>query len=310
MPAVNKKYRKQLDEVRSLLRNLGFVTKHNTDLTAWAVLALQDDKKRATKAGFGSLSRGATIRDILDFCRESGTQYAENSRESLRKYSIKYLVHAGLAISNPDDPSRPTNSAKTNYILHPEFLAILKSERAQRRKLIEQWQKYAKKSGAHEWRRDKSLEVRFNGKKFSVHPSKHNLLEKCAIEVFLPAICGEFDVLYFSDTDNKSLHVTKDLEIFLESKFDVHKKMPDIVVYSKGTKTLFLIEAVASAGEIDLLRKDEIDKLFPLQKGIERRYVSMFLDRKDFRRFSDSITQGTEVWVVEETPHVIDISPL
>ena len=152
--------------------------------------------------------------------------------------------------------------------------------------------------------------VEFNTKKYKIHPSRHNLLEKFAIEIFLPSICDKFDVLYFSDTDNKSLHVEKELEKFLEGKFDVHKKIPDIVAYSKHMASLFFIEAVASSGEIDYLRKDEIDKIFPLQKGIQRRYVSMFLNRKDFRKFSDSIAQETEAWVVEEPPHVIGISSL
>ncbi|MFH0770084.1 MAG: BsuBI/PstI family type II restriction endonuclease [Candidatus Peregrinibacteria bacterium] len=310
MPSVSHKFRRQLDEIRALLSALGFTTKHNTDLTSWAILALQDEKKRDTKAGFGSLASGATIRDILDYCRKCGTGYAENTRESLRKHSVKYLVHAGMVISNPDDPSRPTNSAKTNYILHPEFQAILKSGGAQRKTLIEQWQKHAKQTKPTEWRRDKSLSVRLNGKRFKIHPSKHNLLEKFAIEVFLPALCGKFDVLYFSDTDDKSLHVDKRLESYLETKFDVHKKIPDIVVSSNDRRTLFFIEAVASSGEVDYLRKDEIDRVFPLQKGIRRRYVSMFMNRKDFRKFSDSIALGTEAWIVEESPHVIDLSPL
>ncbi|MBU0458916.1 hypothetical protein KJ652_02015 [Patescibacteria group bacterium] len=310
MPSVSKKYRKKLDKIHALLSALSFVEKHNTDLTAWAVLALQDDKKRETKARSGSLAKGATIRDILDYCRECGTGYAENTRESLRKHSVKYLVHAGMLISNPDDPSRPTNSAKTNYILHPEFHAILQSKGANNKALIEKWLKHSKQSKPLEWRRDKSLTVEFNGTKLTIHPSKHNLLEKYAIDIFLPALCGKYDVLYFSDTDDKSLHVNKRLDSFLEAKFDVHKKIPDIVVYAERKHVLFFIEAVASSGEIDYLRKAEIDRTFPMQKGIQRRYVSMFLNRKDFRKFSDSIAQGTEAWIVEKPPHVIDISPL
>ncbi|MCF7844780.1 MAG: hypothetical protein K9M03_03060 [Kiritimatiellales bacterium] len=310
MPSVSITHRKKLNTIRALLSELGFIEKHNTDMTAWAVLALQDDKKRNTKAGSGSLAKGATIRDILDYCRECGTGYAENTRESLRKYSVKYLVHAGMLISNPDDPSRPTNSAKTNYILHPEFHAILKSKGSTKKTLIEKWQKNSGQAKPHEWRRDKSLIVQFNYKKLKIHPSKHNLLEKCAIEIFLPTLCGKFEVLYFSDTDDKSLYVSKKLEKFLGAKFDVHKKIPDIVVYSEGIKSLFFIEAVASSGEIDYLRKDEIDRVFPIQRGIQRRYVSMFLNRKDFRKFSDSIAQETEAWIVEEPPHVVDISTL
>src|SRR3989338_11676907 len=111
MPEVSKKYRKKLNEVKLLLEAINFENRQNIDLTAWSVLALQDSHPKQTKAGFNSLAECASIRDILDFCRISGTNYAENTRESLRKLSIKYLVDAGIAIRNHDNPGRPTNSA-------------------------------------------------------------------------------------------------------------------------------------------------------------------------------------------------------
>ncbi|MBI4975398.1 hypothetical protein HZC20_01855 [Candidatus Peregrinibacteria bacterium] len=113
MPEVSKKYRKKLDEVKLLLEAINFDNRQNTDLTCWSILALQDHKPQQTKAGFDSLAEGASIRDILDFCRAGGTNYAENTRESLRKLSRCRYSH-----------QKSRRSGKTNKFsknkLHPK----------------------------------------------------------------------------------------------------------------------------------------------------------------------------------------------
>lgn len=305
MPLVKPEFRIKLDTIKNLLAKVHFYPKYNNDLTAWTVLALQDSSPKKTKAGFDSLALGSGIRDILDYCRENGTVYAENTRESVRKHSIKYLVDAGIAIRNHDDPSRPTNSAKTNYILNREFIKILESESIEQIDLIEEWnESRGYEENQNNWRVDQSLEVKFGSYTYQIHPSEHNLLEKLCIDLFLPYFSKNFEVLYFSDTDNKSLHHTKELDQFI-GEFDVHKKLPDLIALDKEENTLFLIEAVASVGEINNLRKKEIDELITSTNGMRLRYISVFKDRREFRKFSDTISNGTEVWIVETNPHVI-----
>ena len=312
MPTVKKKYRLLLNEVRGILNELNFLEKQNNDLTAWAVLALNDDSSFETKAGFSSLAKGSGIRDILDYCRNCGTKYAENTRESLRKYSVKYLVNHGLVIRNHDNPGRATNSSKTNYILTSDFKEILESEEKERARLIKIWlKKHGKNENKKNWRKDKSLLISFNSHKYKVHPSLHNYLEKAAIEVFIPSLSKSAEIVYFSDTDDKSLHVDERLENFLGSKFDVHKKLPDVVAVSYKDKEIFFIEAVASAGEINQLRKTEIEKLFTgIGKDYSWRFVSVFQNRKDFRKFSDTIAINTEAWILEDKEHIICVTPL
>lgn len=155
------------------------------------------------------------------------------------------------------------------------------------------------------------MAVRFNGYLFNIHPSIHNFLEKIAIESFLPLFSNSFIVLYFSDTDNKSLHVTRQLNKFMSTKFDVHKKLPDIVAYDRRSKVIYFIEAVASSGEIDFLRKKEIEKIFEsCPSSITKRFISIFKNRSVFRKFSDSLAMGTEAWVVEDSPHIVSFNNL
>lgn len=217
-----------------------------------------------------------------------------------------------MIIRNHDDPGRATNSSKTNYILEEEFKEILSSGVDHKTELIAKWlKKHGKKKNENNWRKDKSLVISFNGYKYQVHPSLHNYLEKAAIEVFIPSLTQAATIIYFSDTDDKSLHIDEQLEEILGSKFDVHKKLPDVVAISKESKEIFFIEAVASAGEINKLRKEEIEKLFTgVNSNYSKRFVSVFQNRKDFRKFSDSIAIGTEAWVLEGEEHLISFKPL
>lgn len=72
---------------------------------------------------------GLRIHDIIVFARELlDKNYAENTRESIRKLSLKRLVNHGLLVLNPDNPKRPINSGSTNYALEPSFRKILEKE--------------------------------------------------------------------------------------------------------------------------------------------------------------------------------------
>jgi len=65
---------------------------------------------------------------IIDFVSQSyGVRYAPNTRETIRDEAVKYFVEAGMLIRNPDNPSRPTNSAKTVYQVEPQALELLRS---------------------------------------------------------------------------------------------------------------------------------------------------------------------------------------
>ena len=44
-----------------------------------------------------------------------GQQYQPNTRETVRRFTMHQFVEAGIAISNPDNPTRPTNSPKWCY---------------------------------------------------------------------------------------------------------------------------------------------------------------------------------------------------
>src|SRR3989344_9315055 len=110
-----------LDDTRKVLENLGLEKRFNTEQTAVCVGVLYRLNKRLR------------IHDIIVGAKKLlSKSYAENTRESIRKLSMKKLVQAGLVIQNEDDPSRPINSGANNYVLDGKFKAVLEAESSRR----------------------------------------------------------------------------------------------------------------------------------------------------------------------------------
>lgn len=66
------------------------------------------------------------ITPIMDWVREHyGKDYAPNTRETFRRYSMHQLLDAGVVRYNPDQPDRPVNSPKAVYQIEPAALALL-----------------------------------------------------------------------------------------------------------------------------------------------------------------------------------------
>ena len=116
-----------IEQAKDLLTDITFPPKYNTDTTAICICALYDETPRFNLInGYTKLAQGARVTDILEFsAKELSRPYAENSRETFRKYSLKYLVDEGLVIKNPDDPNRATNSGLNNYVLTPKFKQLI-----------------------------------------------------------------------------------------------------------------------------------------------------------------------------------------
>ena len=68
-----------------------------------------------------------TIHEMLVFMRDSyGRDYAENTREVVRRQVFHQLEQARVVDRNPDEPSLPTNSPRTHYGLTDEALSVLR----------------------------------------------------------------------------------------------------------------------------------------------------------------------------------------
>lgn len=116
---------KRIDEALLVLKALGMPSQQINDRTAICLLAMLDIPTERKWKDAGNPMLG--IRAILDFAREKlEINYAENTRESIRKYSIKQLVSAGILLHNPDKPDRAVNSSDNCYQIEEHALVLFR----------------------------------------------------------------------------------------------------------------------------------------------------------------------------------------
>lgn len=304
----NDMARLSVGRVKEILRELGFPERFNTEQTAHCVLAMADAHPReGLVLGHKTLREGARIHDTIAFARtELRKKYAENTRESIRKSSCKQLVDHGLAIANPDDPARSTNSGNWHYVLAQDFLEILDNAAVPKlAKLVAAWLR------KHPERLRAILDIEAahvqnaplpDGTKLTLSPGKHNALVKLIVEVFVARFVEVPVPLYVGDTREKMLYVNEKVLKRLGIELGVHDKLPDVLFYSEARRRVFAIEAVTSVGPITDLRRREIQQLLGSNEAV---FVTAFPTRQDFKRFADQLAWGTAVWIADEPEHVV-----
>lgn len=298
----------RIAEALSVLQALGMPNEQLNDRTAVTLLALLDlpEAKRWSDASSPMLG----IRAILDFAREKmGINYAENSRESVRKYSVKQLVAAGVLLSNPDNPLRPVNSGDNCYQVDVHALALLRqfgtplwhasleTYLAARGTLAAQ---YAQHREMHR------VPVAVPGNQpITLSAGAHSDLIRAIIEDFGSYFVPGGELVYVGDTGTKWGYFDSALLASLGVNVGGHGKMPDVVLYCRRRNWLVLIEAVASSGPVDGIRHAELAALFRDSKaGIV--YVTAFPDRGTvFRKFLSVVAWETEVWCASDPTHLI-----
>ncbi|MCD4653887.1 restriction endonuclease [bacterium] len=297
----------KIDETISLLKEIGLPRAQQNDRSAITLLALLDlnEKDKWSKARKNTVR----IHDILIFAKDRyDRHYAENSRETIRRQTIHQFEQAGLAVKNPDNPKRPTNSPNTVYTVSDEALATIKKYKSS------QWKKalsgFTKNKGKlielYAKRRKKyRISVKLpDGEKINFSPGKHNELQKQIIEDFRRRFCPKTTVLYVGDTARKMLHLDKATLKKLSIPITEHGKLPDVVLYDEGNNVLFLIEAVTAHEPLSPKRQIELEKTLGECKA-KRIYISAFPDFREFKKHMENVAWDTEVWIRSNPDHMV-----
>lgn len=301
-----------ISSVKSILNEIGFPQKNITDITAICVLALYDTKPRTNLIkDYTNLAQGARIRDILDFSRtDLGKNYAENTRETVRKHSLKYLVDSGMVIQNADDPNRVTNSGLNNYILSDSFKTLLDAYNYDYAKFEELKGEFVdsvtiERRNSISKLKKKPVTISSSSLKeeLVLSPGDHNIIEKFIVEDIFPKISPDFQLVYVGDTKLKNLFINQHICKIIGLNIDVHTKIPDVIGYDNTSKTILLFEAVASSGPIDDLRKKELLEIFhDWPHNII--FGTTFLSQKLFQSFSTTIASGTTAYIIESRKQI------
>jgi hypothetical protein len=299
--------KQKIEQALSILTALGMPKGQLNERSALTLLALLDMRpeipwSQATDPLIG-------ITPIMDFCRDHyGKLYAPNTRETFRRQTMHQFVEAGIAVPNPDDPSRPVNSPKFCYQVEPTALKLFRTYDSP------QWsdslKNYLKLVETLKQRYARARQLRMvpvtlaEGSAVYLTPGAHSQLVKAIIDDFVPRFVPGGYVIYVGDTANKWRYFDEKALQSLGVTVDAHGKMPAVVIHDMDRDWLILIEAVTSHGPVDPKRRDELPALSQNPRlGLV--YVTAFLTRSDMARYIGDISWETEVWVKEAGTHLI-----
>ena len=270
----------KIDDARDILEQLGLPPAQQRDIACLTLLALCDlsEDQIWSEASKPSL----TIHQVLGFMRDTyGRDYAENTRENVRRQVIHQLEQARVVDRNPDEPDLPTNSPRTHYGLTDEALKVLRlyqsngweteleAFRSSHGALLEVYRRR---------RRMREIPIRTStGEEIRLSPGSHNELQAQVVTDFGPKFAPGAVLLYLGDAAKKLLHLDEERLLRLGIPITEHDKLPDVVLYDEGRNWLFLIEAVTSHGPVTPKRMQELE--VTLQNCVATRvYVSAFPD--------------------------------
>ena len=296
---------KRIEEARDILKELQVPVKQQSDMCCYVLLAMaQINKKQAWSEATNNWIR---IHDIIGYIKEQyDVEYAENSRETIRKQALHHYRNAAFI----EDNGKATNSPNYRYRLTDEMLALIQTYgtvwwQSEKEAFLSNHESLVcQYSSKRELRK---MPVRINGIDFTFSPGKHNQLQKAIIEEFAPRFAPNSECLYVGDTTEKDL--VKNIEKLKELGFEItlHDKMPDVVLYSEERNWIYFIESVTSVGPMDPKRIIEINEM-TADVSAGKIFVTAFLDFKTFKKFSETLAWETEVWIADMPDHMIHLN--
>ena len=305
--ANDDKSKKRIAEAIDILGQFGLPRAQINERTAYCLLALLN--VTPDKAWCNSESPLVGITPMMDFAREYYSKdYAPNTRETFRRFSMHQMVQAGIALYNPDKPERPTNSPKAVYQISPAAIAVIKSYGG--RKWTENLAAFKRTAStlAAQYAKERQMDmvqvkVR-KGSQVTLSPGKHNELIRAIIEEMAPRFLPGATLVYIGDTGEKWGFFDDELAAKIGLSVEEHGKMPDVVLWLADKGWLVLVESVTSHGPVDSKRRIELADLFASARG-DKIYISAFPDKRTFARFAPDVAWETETWVADNPTHMV-----
>jgi adenine-specific DNA-methyltransferase len=297
----------KIEQAQEILEALGLPSAQQNEISALTLLTLAQLSEDTPWKN--AATESLRVHDMLgEIKRKYGREYAENSRETIRRRVLHQFEQAGIVIRNVDDPERPTNSGLTNYVLSDVVLDIIRSYgtskwKAKSKTFVEQQGRLVDVYQKAKEQAKIPLQIA-EGKVYSLSPGRHNKLEVAIVEEFGPRFAPGAKLIYLSDTAKKTLILDEASFAKLGIPISQHGKFPDIILYDVKKKWLFLIEAVTTHGPISPKRQLELEKLFKKSKA-GKIYVTAFLDFTTYKKYANDIAWDTEVWIAEMPSHLI-----
>jgi len=117
--------KKRIAEAIAILRELGLPKAQQNERSGLTLLAITSVKPKNAWKDVQAPLMGIT--PIMEFIRDyCGKEYAPNTRETFRRFTMHQFVEAGIAVQNPDQPDRPINSPNWCYQIDADTLALIR----------------------------------------------------------------------------------------------------------------------------------------------------------------------------------------
>ncbi|MFG2850908.1 BsuBI/PstI family type II restriction endonuclease [Streptomyces mirabilis] len=297
----------KIAEAQQILNLLGFDSERSNERSALVLLALLElapdaEWDQAERPMLRTVQIMQWLRDAYD------KDYAPNTRETIRRFTLKQFAEAGLVVQNPDKPDRPTNSPKWCYQIEPAAYGLIASFK--QGDFGERLKEYlAELPGLKDmYAREREMErlpVRLpGGGEVKLSPGGQNILIVQIIEEFCERYTPNGEVLYIGDADDKWAVFETEGLASLGVEVDSHGKMPDVVVYLRDKNWLVLIEAASSHGPVDHIRYRELNDLFrDSTAGLV--FISALPSKVELRKYLKEIAWETDVWCADSPTHLI-----
>lgn len=249
------------------------------------------------------------ITPIMEWMRAHyGVEYKPNTRETVRRKTMHQFVQAGIALYNPDDPSRPVNSPRAVYQVAPETLVLFQAfgQPGWKRRLAVHLAGTKTLTDRYAREREMALiPVQLpSGKTIRLSPGEHSALIRDIIAEFAPRFAPGSVLIYAGDTGDKTGYFDRERLAVLGVAVDSHGKMPDVVIHDVARNWLLLVESVTSHGPVDGKRHHELMELFAgSSAGLV--YVTAFPTRAVMSKYLAEIAWESEVWVADAPTHMI-----
>lgn len=271
------------------------------------VYSLLDDRYPNLFARASSEARfcdGATVAHIATHVGILQRGATKLDREG-RDYWLKPLWEVGAVEKIYFDPKtrafvlgHPVAKSPNNgYRLASSFAAILAMEKG--------WEQALQKWISDDQKRLRlRMQAEMAKQSSSRIGSKHkDLIQKCVL-AFAQHFLPDYQVLYVDDSDGDRItEAEKDTLAAAGIEIGIADAMPDVLLYNDAEKSLWVIEAVTSDGEVDL---HKVDQLTELAKRSGYQSVSFTTAYPTWKVAAarqgkhKNIPPGTFIWIAED----------
>jgi hypothetical protein len=297
----------KITQARQFLQLLGFDSERSNERSGIVLLALlglgpEQQWMQAERPMLRTVQIMQWLREVY------GKDYAANTRETIRRFTLHQFIDAGLVVQNPDQPGRPVNSPKWCYQIEPAAFGLVTAfgQEGFDERLVDY---LVGRPGLQELYANEREMNRIplqlpGGKEVGLSPGGQNTLIVQIINEFCERYTPNGEVLYVGDADNKWAIFEKDSLAKLGVEVDSHGKMPDVVVFLRDRNWLVLIEAASSHGPVDAKRHRELSELFrDSVAGLV--FISALPSRGELRKYLKEIAWETDVWCADNPTHLI-----